>query len=190
MNKAEAEIEKAVSVMKKGGTILYPTDTIWGLGCDATSKKAVNHLHRIKRRSDRKSYIILLDDPSKLKDFVQSVPLVAEELLQSIDTPLTIVYPGAKGLAKNVISEDGTVGIRIPQNEFVRDLIRSFGKPIVSTSANFSGDPPPKSFRDISEGLKEEVDYTLDVYQDRIDETKPSTIIRIREDGDYELLRK
>lgn len=186
----QEEILKAVATLKKGGSILYPTDTIWGLGCDATSKKAVKRLHNIKQRGDKKSFIILLEDKVRLSEYLSSVPEVAEALLDSIDTPLTVVYPKAKGIAKNVISSDGSVAIRIPKDTFVIELLKSFGKPIVSTSANFSGDTPPMTFRDISQELIDSVDFAVNFNRDRLDITKPSTIIRIKENGDYEVLRK
>lgn len=184
------EIDRAVDVLRNGGSLLYPTDTIWGLGCDATNKKAVKKLHKIKKRSDQKSFIILLEDAYRLQDYLEEVPLIATELMAQITSPLTIVYPGARNLAKNVISEDGSIGIRIPRDGFVKELLEAFGKPIVSTSANLSGDPPPQSFREIHPDIIAGVDYAVDMYRDRIKETKPSTIIRILEKGGYEILRR
>ncbi|HRY98194.1 MAG TPA: L-threonylcarbamoyladenylate synthase [Bacteroidales bacterium] len=186
----QEEIRIAVEVLKKGGVILYPTDTIWGLGCDATSRKAVSRLHGIKKRADRKSYIILLDQQERIPEYVHQVPVKAWELLEQITTPLTIVYPGARNLARNVINEDGSVGIRIPRDPFVISLLGAFGKPLVSTSANFSGDTPPLSYRDISPDLIASVDHVVDYYRDRVESTKPSTIIRLLDNGDYEVIRK
>jgi L-threonylcarbamoyladenylate synthase len=184
------EIRIAVDILQKGGTIIYPTDTIWGLGCDATNRKAVTRLHSIKQRADRKSFIVLLDHADRIPEYVKEVPDKAWELMEQITTPLTIVYPRAKNLARNVVSYDGSVAIRIPRDPFVTELVKSFGKPLVSTSANFSGDAPPMAFRDISQELLAAVDHVVDFNRDRVESTKPSTIIRLLDNGDYEVLRK
>jgi len=143
----ELEIEQCLKVLRNGGTILYPTDTIWGIGCDATNSKAVNKIYRLKKRVESKSLIILLDTPEKIKNYVTQVPEIALDLLENIDRPLTIIYPGAKNLAKNVIAEDNSIAIRIVKNEFCRKLIHEFDKPIVSSSANISGEPSPLVFK-------------------------------------------
>src|ERR1035437_6171729 len=139
----EQELAKALEVLKSGGTLLYPTDTIWGLGCDATNPKAVEKIFKLKNREESKSLIVLLDDEDNLHKYVDNLPEITFDLLKNIDKPTTIVYSNAKNLAWNVIASDGTVGIRVTRDPFCRDLVKRFGKPIVSTSANISGDPSP-----------------------------------------------
>src|SRR4030042_5398309 len=133
------DINVAIQVLKKGGVILYPTDTIWGIGCDATNPEAVNRIYAIKQRSDSRSMLVLLDDATGLERYLQEVPEVAWDLIELSDETLTIIYPGAKNLAKNLVAPDGTIGIRVVRDDFCRKLIRQFRKPIVSTSANVSG---------------------------------------------------
>src|SRR5271157_3173642 len=133
------EIKKCVEVLKKDGTILYPTDTIWGIGCDATSQKAVEKIYHLKKRVESKSLIILLADMKEISNYVETIPEIARDLMKNVDRPLTIIYPNAKNLAKNVIAEDNSIAIRIVKNEFCKNLIRTFGKPIISSSANYSG---------------------------------------------------
>jgi L-threonylcarbamoyladenylate synthase len=183
------EIIQAAKVLMAGGTILYPTDTIWGIGCDATNYKAVTKVYAIKGRLTEKSFIILLDKPEKLLTYVERVPDIAWDLLKSIETPLTVVYPNAKNLAKNVVASDGSIGIRIVKDDFCRRLISYINKPIVSTSANLSGDPPPLIFSNISREIISKVDYVVAVNKNRLLELKPSTIIKINEDGEYIVLR-
>jgi L-threonylcarbamoyladenylate synthase len=143
------EVKKAVEVLKKGGIILYPTDTIWGIGCDATRDDAVNKIYRIKQRKDEKSMLVLLDDAGKLTRYVGSVPEVAWNILEVNDKPLTIIYPEAQNLAESLIAEDGSIGIRITKDEFCCNLIRQLGRAVVSTSANISGKPWPENFNSI-----------------------------------------
>ena len=178
-----------VRVLKKGGTILYPTDTIWGIGCDATSNKAVDKVFRIKGRKLQKSFIVLLDSAEKLEQYSDGVSPVAYDLIEQYTRPLTIIYPRAKKLAKHVIASDGTIAIRIVKNDFCRELIRAFGKPIVSTSANFSGTPNPSIFRDIDPLIKESVDYVVPLYQDEIHKVNPSTIIQLLDNGSFKIIR-
>ncbi len=186
----QEEIARTVEVLRKGGSILYPTDTIWGLGCDATNTRAIKRLQKIKQRSDNKHLIILLDGTDRLQEYVRLIPEAAWDLYQQIQTPLTIVFPDARNLSKLVIGKDRTVGIRIPRDDFALELVRQFGKPVISTSANLSGDPPPMFFRDINPVLLQEVDYVVDFHRDRIQETKPSTIIRLHENGEFEVIRQ
>ncbi len=186
----QEEVAKTLDVLRKGGSILYPTDTIWGLGCDATNTRAIKRLQRIKQRSDNKHFIILLDGTDRLQEYVKLIPEAAWDLYQQIQTPLTIVFPDARNLSKLVIGKDRTVGIRIPRDDFALELVRQFGKPVISTSANLSGDPPPMFFRDINPVLLQEVDYVVDFHRDRIQETKPSTIIRLHENGEFEVIRQ
>ena len=141
-DKLKEEIRKTLGILKNGGVILYPTDTIWGLGCDATNPEAVKRIYDIKKRADNKSMLVLLDDAGKIASYAD-VPDIALDLIEVADKPTTIIYPGAKRLAPNLIAEDGTIGIRITREEFTRSLIFRYNKPIVSTSANISGEPSP-----------------------------------------------
>ncbi len=183
------EVMKAVSVLRSGGTILYPTDTIWGIGCDATNHRAVEKIYQLKKRTTQKSFIILLDHPDKLEKYVEKVPEIIWDLLPRVDYPLTVVYPGARNLARNVVAEDQSIAIRIVRDSFCRELISLFGKPIVSTSANFANEPAPLMFSHISKELISKVDYAVDLNRDKLNTMKPSMIIRVREDGTYEILR-
>lgn len=186
----EEEINKAVEFLAQGKTILYPTDTIWGLGCDATSQKAVEKIFRIKKRPEQKSLIILLDTEQKIEQYVKDVPQLAYDLIRNYTSPLTIIYPNSRGLAKNVVAEDKSIAIRVVKEAFCRKMIERFGKPIVSTSANVSGEPAPLSFSKISDEVKQTVDHVVNYNQHIVTRTKPSTIIRIRQDGSFDVLRK
>lgn len=186
---ARKEILKANEILKKGGVILYPTDTIWGLGCDATRQKSVERIFKIKKRPEYKGFIVLLDVFEKLYDYVDQVPEVAADLVNSFDKPLTVIYPGGKNLAKNLLHPDGSIAIRIVRDEFCKNLISVFGKPIVSTSANFSGEDTPLIYYKIKPEIIREVDYVVDLYHDRIEEVKPSTIIKFDKNGAYEIIR-
>jgi len=184
------EIQKCLEVLNRGGTILYPTDTIWGIGCDALNDKAVEKVYHLKKRMESKSLIILLDDQEKIPVYVEKVPEIAWDLIKNIDTPLTIIYPGGKNLAKNVIGEDNSIAIRIVNNEYCRSLIHLFGKPIVSTSANVSGAPAPLAFKNISKEIKSQVDHVVSLYHDEFRIVKPSRIIRFNENGEFRIIRK
>jgi len=186
----ENDINKAVKVLKAGGTILYPTDTIWGIGCDATNARAVKKIYNIKSRSKKASFIVLLDKEGRLPNYVQGVPDILADLLKSIDSPTTIIYPKAKNLAKNVIAADGSIGIRIVKDEFCSKLLSAFKKPIVSTSANLSGDPSPLMFREISKELLDKVDYVVETNRALLNKSKASTIIRLHPNGEFEVLRQ
>ena len=176
----EEEINLAVEFLNQGKTILYPTDTIWGIGCDATNPKAVNRVFKIKKREERKSLIILLDSAGKIEQYVQSVPQLAYDLIRNYSSPLTIIYPNARGLARNVVGRDQSIAIRVVRDEFCRKMIALFNKPVVSSSANVSGEPAPLSFGKISEEVKNRVDYVVNYNQQAVKRTKPSTIIRIK----------
>ena len=188
--KIDEEISKAVEYLKKGKTILYPTDTIWGLGCDATNQKAVSRIFKIKKRVEGRSMIVILDHLDRLKDYVEKVPPIAYELMHNIKTPLTIIYPGGKKLARNIIAEDGTVAIRIAGDEFCQQLVARFGEPVVSTSANISGEPTPLVFSQISDEVKGAVDYVVDFDRDKLRSAKASTLIKVHLNGEFEVLRK
>jgi L-threonylcarbamoyladenylate synthase len=185
----EKEIQKCVEVLKKGGTILYPTDTIWGIGCDATNYKAVQKIYKIKKRLETKSLIILIDDKKRLENYVKEIPEITWDLMKNVEKPLTIIYPNARNLPKNVVAEDNSIAIRIVKNEFCIRLIREFGKPIVSSSANISGEITPLVFRCVSENVKKSVDYVVQLYQDVLQEVKPSRIIRLKENGEFIIIR-
>ncbi len=186
----ETEINKCLEVLKKGGTILYPTDTIWGIGCDATSEKAVQKVYRIKKRMETKSLIVLVENEERLRRHATEIPDIAWDLIRNVDTPLTIIYPQAKNLAKNVIADDGSIAIRIVKTEFCARLISLFDRPIVSTSANISGEPTPLMFRHIDDTIRSQVDYVANLNQDILTEVKPSTIIKLKSTGEFEIIRK
>jgi L-threonylcarbamoyladenylate synthase len=182
-------IKKALSIIKEGGIILYPTDTIWGIGCDATNEKSVERIYAIKKRSDSKSMLVLVHSEAMLSTYVEKVPDVAWELLEVATDPLTIIYPGAKNLAPNLVSQDQTIGIRIPKDEFCRELISKFRKPVVSTSANISGDPPPSNFSEIDEKIIQSVDYVVEFRQDDYSKSKPSSVIKLGIGGEIQIIR-
>lgn len=188
----QEEIQKALEVLKSGGTILYPTDTVWGLGCDATNPEAVEKIFKIKKRQEIKSLIVLIDNENKLNRYLKDIPEMAYDLIDNTDKPLTIIYPGAKNLAQNAIDNDGSIGIRIPLNSglFCVKLIEKFGKPIVSTSANLSGEPTPYSFKEIDERILHEVDYVVNLCQQETTRVKPSSIIKLELNGEFKIIRK
>lgn|SRR5690606_14926021 len=184
------EINKALDVLKNGGLILYPTDTIWGIGCDATNQEAVAKVYALKQRTESKSLIILLDTDNKLASYANDIPDVAYDLIEYAENPMTIIFSNAKNLAPNVINEDGSVGIRVTSHDFCKELIQRFRKPIVSTSANISGSPSPKNFSQIDQKIKDGVDYVVDLEQEDMTEKKPSTIIKLEPDGRFAFIRK
>lgn len=169
--------------------ILYPTDTVWGIGCDATDENSVAKVFQIKNRVESKSLIILVDSLEMLGNYVENIPEAALKILEKTTKPTTIIYNNPKGLAKNVIAQDNTVAIRIVANEFCISLIKEFGKPIVSTSANISGEPTPKSFSEISPSILDSVDYIVNLQQNTV-ATKSSTILRINEQDEIEVIRE
>ena len=184
------EIDAAVKVLKEGGVILYPTDTVWGIGCDAADKEAVERVFEIKQRSDAKSLITLVADADMIGRYVKVIPQMAIELIEVNDKPMTIIYPGAMGLAENVVAEDGSVGIRIPQSEFCRQLCRRFGGAIVSTSANISGEVAPASFEDINASILDEVDHIVDPCYEEGATGVSSQIIKVGLDGEIKIIRE
>jgi L-threonylcarbamoyladenylate synthase len=189
MQTIKNEIKKCIDVLRKEGTILYPTDTIWGIGCDATSQKAVEKIYRLKKRVESKSFIILLADMKQISKYVKTVPDIAWDLMENVDRPLTVIYPNAQNLAKNVIAEDQSIAIRIVKNEFCKELIRAYGKPIVSSSANIGGEPAPMVFKCVSKEILDHVDYVVTLYQDVLQEVKPSRIIKLKENGEFHIIR-
>jgi L-threonylcarbamoyladenylate synthase len=189
-NSFAEDVIKAVEVLRSGGIILYPTDTIWGIGCDATNPLAVNRIYEIKQRQDTKSMLILMENPNLLNSYISEVPEIAWELIEVADTPLTIVYPGAKNLAINLLATDGSVGIRITNEAFTQQLIQRFHKPVVSTSANISGQKSPQNFAEISDEIKQSVDYIVSFRQDDLTRSNPSGIIKLGVGGQIEIIRK
>ncbi len=186
----EEDIRNAIGTLEKGGIILYPTDTVWGLGCDATSQPAVDRIFHIKNRNENKSLIILVDSEVMLKDYVSEIPDVAFDILDVTQIPVTIIYPAGKNLAAGVCSEDGSVGIRICHDKFCRELIGKFGRPVVSTSANLSRQKAPENFSEIRETIISSADYVVSYRRDEVKKSKPSPVIKILGDGTLKILRK
>lgn len=186
----DEELKNALAVLHKGGTLLYPTDTVWGIGCDARSKEAVNKIFKLKQRAEYKSMVVLVSDEKMINRYVKEVPAIAWDLIETAEEPLTIIYPDGRMLAENIIAADGSVGIRIVKDEFCRNLIHKFGKPIVSTSANISGEPAPSSFQEIKLDIVSKVDYVVNLRQKEVNNTKPSTIIKIAMNGEFKIIRK
>ncbi|WP_066630143.1 L-threonylcarbamoyladenylate synthase [Labilibacter marinus] len=184
------DIKKAVEVLQQGGLILYPTDTIWGIGCDATNEEAVKKVYALKQREDSKSMLVLLGNDAKLNSYVVEVPEMAWDMIELSTKPITIIYPNAKNLAKNLLAEDKSVGIRITKEEFSKKLCERFKKPIVSTSANISGQPSPKFFGEISEEVKKGVDYIVGYRQDETNNPAPSSIVKLEVDGLVQVIRE
>ena len=184
------DLAKAVEVLRNGGIILYPTDTIWGLGCDATNMAAVKRVYEIKQREDSKSMLVLMENPNLLNSYIAEVPEIAWELIEVADQPLTIIYPKAKNLAANLLATDGSVGIRITNEAFSQQLVQRFRKPIVSTSANISGQKAPQNYAEINEEIKKSVDYIVAYRQDDFSKSKPSSIIKLGVGGQIEIIRK
>lgn len=183
------EIENALAVLKRGGLILYPTDTTWGIGCDATQPDAIDSIYKLKRRQDSKSMICLVNDYNMLNQFVENVPEVAYDILKYAAKPTTIIYDDPIRIAENIIAEDNSLGIRVVQDDFCRQLIRKFRRPIVSTSANISGEITPLSYREISSEILEGVDYVVNLHQSK-KTAKPSAIIKLKNDGSVQVIRK
>jgi L-threonylcarbamoyladenylate synthase len=183
-------IKQTVEILKKGGVILYPTDTIWGIGCDATNPEAVAKVYRIKQREDSKSMLVLVETPNMLNSYVDVVPEIAWDLIDLADKPLTIIYSGAKNLAPNLVSFDGSIGIRLVKHQFCEKLIRSFGKPIVSTSANITGKPFPKSYTEIDHEIHSQVDFIVPKEFDFNPQPSPSGIIKLEPNGEVKVIRE
>jgi L-threonylcarbamoyladenylate synthase len=183
------DIEACLRVLESGGLILYPTDTIWGIGCDATNVAAVEKIFALKKRIETKALIVLIADERSLLQYVASPHIEVFDYIQGVSKPTTIIYENAIGLASNLLAEDGSVGIRICADEFCKHLIKRFRKPIVSTSANVSGFPPPKVFSDIDIAVKEGVDYVVHYRQDDTIPVEPSAVVKYNKDGSFTILR-
>lgn len=210
----QESIQKALEVLRNGGVILYPTDTVWGIGCDATNPEAVAKIYEIKRREDSKSLVLLASDIDMIARFVKEIPEMAIQLIEVNDRPMTIIYPDAivgpspvianeveksniqypkpdrRALAFNTVAEDGTVGIRIPMMDFCQQLVYKLGRPLVSTSANISGEPTPKKYSEISEEIRSAVDYIVDPSLERGSTGQSSSIIKVGLDYSIEIIRK
>lgn len=184
------EVNKALKIVQDGGIILYPTDTIWGIGCDATNTEAVKKIYALKQREESKSMIILLDIDNKLQTYINEVPDIAYDLIEYAESPLTLVMPGAKNLSPALIAEDGSVGVRVTSYPFCQQLIQRLRKPLVSTSANISGKPSPEYFSKIDQDIIDGVDYVVDLYQYSTEIRKPSTIMRLNPNGGFEFIRR
>ncbi len=201
------EIQKALEVLRSGGVILYPTDTVWGIGCDATDPEAVAKVYAIKKREDSKSLVLLASDMDMICRYVREVPEMAVQLVEVNDKPMTIIYPDAisgarpaadgsmpkadrRALAFNTVAEDGTVGIRIPMMDFCRQLVARLGRPLVSTSANISGEATPKKFAEISDVIKSSVDHIVDPSLERGATGQSSSIIKVGLDYSIQIIRK
>ena len=184
------EVKKAFDIVHQGGIILYPTDTIWGIGCDALNTEAIQKIFELKQRAQEKSMIILVDTENKLESYIREVPAIAYDLIEFAENPLTLVMPGAKNISPLLIAEDGSVGVRVSKHPFCQQLIQRLRKPLVSTSANISGQPSPQNFMQISADIIEGVDYVVDVDQYDLSIKKPSTIIRLAPSGMFEFIRK
>jgi L-threonylcarbamoyladenylate synthase len=189
LNFAE-DLKQSLEVLRNGGVIVYPTDTIWGLGCDATSQAAVEKIFSIKSREEGKSLLVLVNSIGMLERYVKEIPGTALELVDISDSPLTIVYPGGRNLAPGICAADGSVGIRICNDDFCNELIARFRKPVVSTSANFSGNPSPSSFREIDKNLLEQADYVVRHRRDDKQKRSASPVIRVETDGSLKIIRK
>ncbi len=186
----EEDIENALITLRGGGIILYPTDTIWGLGCDATNREAIEKIFKIKSRDESKGLLILVNGENMVERYVKEVPEIVYDLVSVSDTPLTIIYPSGKNLSGGVCSPDGSVGIRICNDMFCKELISRLRKPIVSTSANHSGKPSPGNYSEIEKSVIDKVDYVVKYRQDDRQKSTASPVIRVDTDGTIKILRK
>lgn len=186
----DSDIRAAVDVLRQGGTILYPTDTIWGIGCDATNPDAVRKVFEIKQREDSKALICLVDSPGRLQRYVRNVPDVAWDIIDLATRPTTVILNGSQGLAPNLLAEDGSVGLRVTSEVFSHTLCYRFQKPIVSTSANLSGEPSPQTFADIDPAIIAAVDYVCLSRQRDTSRHEPSAIIKLGPTGEVQVIRK
>ncbi|MFW5889776.1 MAG: L-threonylcarbamoyladenylate synthase [Marinilabiliaceae bacterium] len=184
------DLKRAVEVLRNGGLILYPTDTIWGIGCDATNAEAVKKVYDLKQRADSKSMLVLVENEVRLASYVEEVPEMAYQLIDVSEKPLTIIYPKGKNLAENLLAEDGSIGIRVTREDFSRELCRKFRKPVVSTSANISGEQAPRYFGEISQTVLNGVDYVVGYRQDETANPRPSGIVKLDVDGQVKVIRE
>lgn len=185
----EREVALAIEILRKGGIILYPTDTVWGIGCDATNSEAVEKIYRLKQSENKHSMLVLCRDADMVVRYVDKAPGIAYEVMEMATSPLTLILPGATGLAANLIPEEKTLGVRVPDHEFCQNLLRKFGRPIVSTSANISGEPTPKSLKEISKTIIEGVDFMVNPRFQGRPTGKPSSIVAFTERGEVKVIR-
>ncbi len=183
------EIDNALKTLKKGGVILYPTDTVWGIGCDATNSEAVKKIYRLKQRHETKAMICLVNNFGMLERHVDNVPNIAYNILELAIKPTTIIYDNPAGIAENLIAQDNTLAIRVTQDEFCQKLVRFLGKPIVSTSANIAGESTPKTYKEIPEEILKGVDYIVNLHHEK-KASNPSTIIKLSNDGKVQIIRE
>lgn len=186
----DEDLRQAVTTIRKGGIILYPTDTVWGIGCDATNPEAVAKIFALKQRAEAKSMLVLVDSALRAQTYVADIPDVAYDMLDISDKPLTLILDGAKNLAKNLVAEDGSIGIRVTNEKFSHDLCYRFSKPVVSTSANISGHPAAAIFSEIEQEIKDGVDYIVKFRQDDTKKSKPSSIVKLKADGQVTIIRQ
>ena len=184
------EVEACIRVLQGGGTLLYPTDTVWGIGCDATDAWAVEKIYRIKKRSDSKAMLVLADSVDMVRDYVTEIPDTALQILEVNEEPLTIIYPCARGLAPNLTAGDGSIGIRITSEAFSKALVKSLGRPLVSTSANLAGQPAPADFSGIPAEIRTAVDYVADWRRHEQFKNKPSGILKVYLNGEIRVIRR
>ena len=183
------EINNAITILKQGGLILYPTDTVWGIGCDALNAEAVSKIFKLKQRSDSKALICLVADDRMLKKYVKEIPEAAHSIIDVSEEPITIIYDNPQNLASNLMAEDNTIAIRIPNDDFCLQLLRKFNGAIVSTSANISSYPTPNSFKEITQDILKGVDYVVNLHREKLC-NKPSSIIKLSNDGVVQVIRK
>ena len=184
------DLQQAAETLRKGGIILYPTDTVWGIGCDARQEDAVKKIFALKQREDSKSMLCLLDSPAKLQGYVDEIPYMAWDLIELATRPLTIIYPGAKNVAPSLLAEDGSLGIRITQEKFTQALCNAIHGPIVSTSANISGEPTARTFAEISEAIRSGVDYIVRYRREDTTPHQPSRIIKLGVHNEIKIIRE
>jgi L-threonylcarbamoyladenylate synthase len=190
MTGMQKEIQNAEESLRNGGVILYPSDTIWGIGCDSSNESAVKKIFELKKRADHKSMIILIADIGQLYDYVHKIPEIAWDMVDFAEKPLTVIYPKGKGVAAELLGEDGSIAIRLVRDEFCKRLISKFRKAIVSTSANLSGDPAPARFTEINPAVLSQVDYVVNWRQQEASASKPSTIVKLGLNGEIKFIRK
>ena len=189
--KMKEQVDLAAAVLKKGGVILYPTDTVWGIGCDATNAAAVERVYALKQSGDKKSMLVLVASVNDAARYTGRVPSVAWDLMEMADKPLTLILPGAAGVAANLIPEEGTIGIRVPTDEFCQALLRRLGRPLVSTSANVTGQPTPMRYEEIAVEVREAVDFAVNPScESRSATHRPSSLISIGEGGEIKIIRE
>lgn len=189
-SKFSEDLRRSVEVLRSGGVILYPTDTVWGIGCDATNPEAVKRVYDIKHRADSKALISLVDSEGKVERYVRDVPRVAWDVIELSERPTTVIFDGAQGLAENLLADDGSVALRITREAFSKELCHRFGHAIVSTSANISGEPSPKCFDDISRDVKDHVDYIVKYRQKEHSKATPSVIIKLGRHSEVKVIRQ